>query len=259
VDAPRPKRRLPEVGEGLSLPVAWLLYELHGVAHDVASAEAMTRNLQASAASRLAAGGVDDGTDDLGSLGSLSDNDDDDDEDGGGSGGGKTSAADGIMLGDARHTGAADVGSEDVHSSLSLLLPRALVSLLRKRGPEGFAAVFNRDQCSEPEVMWGASMRFRLMAQLRARYAPLAAWVNGDLEVCGVAPASAGHGRDKDRGAGGGGKGELGSDDCHCCSCVKPSTCPPPLQAHARTYTCCHRNPRLHPHSAPLSHADPYM
>ncbi len=71
----------------MSLPVAWLLFELHGVAHDVSSAESMAAKVRAAASVTH----DDDNdaysdSDDHVSLGSLSD---EEEEDGGGGAGGQ--------------------------------------------------------------------------------------------------------------------------------------------------------------------------
>ena len=146
-------KRRAETGQGLSYAAACLLYDLHGVAHDVKVSEG--KGVAAVAAARTLGPRASvthmalvattlrlrhffgDELEQLPDVGSVGGSDtggghDDDDLDG---------ARDGAMalMGgkDARHIGDGDRWAEDANSSLSLLLPRAMVALLRRKGPDG--------------------------------------------------------------------------------------------------------------------------
>jgi len=65
----------------------------------------------------------------------------------------------------------------DNASSLHMMLPPSLVSLLRKRGAKVFCRVFNSKLHASSDALWSGDMRRTLMRQLRRNLAPLLGWV----------------------------------------------------------------------------------
>jgi len=83
---------------------------------------------------------------------------------------------------ETRNTATATTGGSDAVSTasgLGLLLPTSMVKLLRQRGPEGFARVFNAANHASAAALWSSRLTATLHAALRRQLKPLYTWLQG--------------------------------------------------------------------------------